>query len=197
MKRLAIFTVLALLPVATQAGDLTVPAGLAGKVKVLSPSDPAYAQANVQGAIKADGLGGVSQAVVIQLTADLPVYRMWNGPVTVGNSNRLGSWWAFDKPQGSREGYRRAYEICGTWNELTWVASCTLKAGAVVAFGPGQSVSAQTCADPSGYETYSANDRDWQVYINQAWTRTTELVCPPETADYRANPANVTQPAAR
>ena len=176
------------------AADLDVPAALNGKATVLAPSDPAYARANVGNAVKAEGLGGVSQALVIQLSADLPVYRMWSGPVTTGNSNRMGSWWAFDRPQGSREGYRRAYEICGTWNELNWVAACTLKAGSVVAIGPGQSVSAQTCADSSGYETYGTNARDWQVYVDKAWSRGAELVCPPETSDYRANPADVTQP---
>lgn len=180
------------------AEDHALPAALAGKATVLASSDPAYAQANVSGAVKPAGQGGVSQALVIQLNQDLPVYRMWNGPQAVGgNNNRLGSWWAFDAPQGTREGYRRAYEICGTWNELRWVATCTLKQGAVVAIGPGQSVSAQTCADSSGYETYDSNRKDWQVFVNQAWNRPDALACPPETADYPADPGNVAQPASR
>lgn len=181
-------------PMAAENNALLVPPSLAGKVVVLAPSDPAYAQANAESAVKAAGLGGVSGALVVKLSQDLPVYRMWNGPAATGSDNRLGSWWAFDAPKGTREGYRRAYEICGTWNQLAWVATCTLKQGAVVAIGPGQSVSAQTCADASDYETYDANRRDWQVYVNQAWSRPDVLSCPPITADYRADPGNVAQP---
>lgn len=181
-------------PMAAVDDPLPLPPNLAGKVVVLTPSDPAYSQANVQGAVKPAGQGGVSGALVVQLSQDLPVYRMWNGPVATGNDNRMGGWWAFDAPKGTREGYRRAYEICGTWNQLVWVASCTLKQGAVVAIGPGQSVSAPTCADASGYESYEANRRDWQVYVNQAWNRPDALSCPPAERDYKADPANVSLP---
>jgi hypothetical protein len=183
-----------LLPLAACADHAALPPSLAGKVAVIDPGDPSHDRANVAAAVKPEGQGGVSQALVVRLTQDMPVYRMWNGPVTTGNSNRMGGWWAFDAPRGTREGYRRAYEICGTWNQLVWVAKCTLRQGAVVAIGPGQSVSAQLCGDASGYERYDANPRDWQVYVHQAWTRGDELACPPETADYRADPANVAQP---
>lgn len=191
---IAVLALSACAPMAARDDALPLPAALQGKAVVLSSADPAYGRANVASAIKPEGQGGVSQALVVKLSQDLPVYRMWNGPVTSGNSNRLGGWWAFDAPRGSREGYRRAYEICGTWNQLVWVATCTLKQGAVVAIGPGQSVSAEICGDSSGYETYGANSRDWQVYVNQSWTRPDELSCPPETVDYKADPANVAQP---
>lgn len=181
-------------PMAVEGDALPLPPSLAGKVTVLVPSDPAYVQANVGSAVKPAGQGGVSGALVVKLSQDLPVYRMWNGPVTTGRDNRMGGWWAFDAPKGTREGYRRAYEICGTWNQLQWVATCTLKQGAVVAIGPGQSVSAQTCADPSGYETYDANGRDWQVYVDQAWNRPDALSCPAADKDYKADPANVSLP---
>lgn len=191
--RAAVMLVLALGACAPMASSLEsdLPASYLGKVVVVPPSDPAYAQANVAGAVKPPGQGGVSRALVVRATQDLPVYRLWNGPQAQGQSNRLGSWWAFDTPNGTREGYRRAYEICGTWNELTWVAVCTLKQGAVVAMGPGQSVSAQTCGDSSGYETYDANGRDWQVYVNQAWNRPDALSCPPVESDRPTDPANV------
>lgn len=178
---------------AAQDQTSSLPAALRGKAVVLSPADADYAKANVASAVKAEGLGGVSTAMVVKLSQDMPVYRMWSGPVTSGNNNRLGGWWAFDAPRGTREGYRRAYEICGTWNQLAWVATCTLKQGAVVAIGPGQSVSPATCGDSSGYERYDANGRDWQVYVDKAWTRTAELSCPPETSDYKADPADVTR----
>lgn len=181
-------------PVAVRDEGLPLPAALQGKAVVVAAADPDYVRANVAAAIKPEGQGGVSQALVIKLSQDVPVYRMWNGPVIAGNTNRMGGWWAFDAPRGTREGYRRAYEICGTWNQLVWVATCTLKQGSVVAIGPGQSVSADTCGDASGYERYDANVRDWQVYVDKAWTRSAELSCPPETVDYKADPANVALP---
>lgn len=170
-----------------------LPPGLADTVEVLDVADPAYAQANVAAAVKPAGQGGVSQAVVIRLRQDMAVYRLWNGPGAVAGNNRLGSWWAFDPPRGTQEGYRRAYEICGTWNQLAWVAQCTLKQGAVVAIGPGQSVSAATCADASGFETYGSNGRNWQVYVFQAWQRPDTLACPPEAVDYPVDPADVSR----
>ncbi|MFM2060204.1 MAG: hypothetical protein RLY71_4589 [Pseudomonadota bacterium] len=178
----------------TQAQTLSLPGKLSGVAQVLSPADPDYARAVVTSAVKPAGMGGVSDALVIRVTQDINVYRMWNGPTKIdarGNTNRLGGWWAYDAPQGTVNDYRTNYEICLGWNDLTWVAKCTLKAGAVVAIGPGQSVSAETCGDPTGKEQFPANGRDWQLYVDKPWARAAELVCPPDTADYQADPANI------
>ena len=187
-------------PAAAPPAALTLPPALAGKAEVVPPTDPAYAQANVAGAVKPAGDGGISEALVVKITADIPVYRMWSGPAKLdknGNTNRLGSWWSYDAPSGTQEQYRTEYEICTAWNDLTWVATCTLKAGTVIAIGPGQSVSAATCGDPTGKESYPANPVDWQTYIDQAYNKVgpgKPLDCPPETQDYEANPADISQP---
>lgn len=176
--------------------DLSLPAQLSGKAVVLSPSDPDYARAVVGSAVKPAGMGGVSEALVVKITQDIPVYRMWNGPAKVdarGNTNRLGGWWSYDAPQGSVTKYRADYEICKAWNDLTWMATCTLKQGAVVAIGPGQSVSAETCGDPTGQEQYAANASGWQTYVDKPWARGAELVCPDVSADYTANPADISK----
>ena len=197
MKRHIFWLGAALLTLAgaqAQADTLALPASLQGKAVKLAPSDPDYARAAVENAVKPAGQGGVSDAIVVKITQDIPVYRMWNGPGDVnaqGNTNRMGGWWSYDAPKGAVEGYRKAYEICNDWNKLKWVATCTLKAGAVVAIGPGQSVSAQTCGDPTGVEQYPANKVDWQTFVNKPWARSSELSCPPESADYQANPANI------
>lgn len=178
--------------------QLSLPAILDGKAAILAPTDPDYARAMVSAAVKPAGMGGVSDALVVKTSQDITVYRMWNGPNRLdarGNTNRLGGWWSYDAPAGSAAGYRRNYEICLGWNDLTWVATCTLKAGAVVAIGPGQSVSAETCGDPTGHEQYPANGRDWQLYLDKPWTRTAELVCPDQSKDYRANPSDIAKPA--
>lgn len=160
----------------------------------LHASDPEAARADLLGAVKAPGLGGLAAGTVVRLTVDQPVYRLWNGPAKVdanGHDNRLGQWWTFDAPQGTQEQYRVDYEICEGWNDLTWVATCTLKAGSIVVIGPGQSVSQATCGTD---EVYAANPQDLQVYVAKAWTRLgTELDCPDASADYPADPNDLTR----
>lgn len=195
LPRLTALAALLLLGSAAHA-ELALPAQLDGKASVLSATDPDYPRAVVTSAVKPAGMGGVSEALVVKITQDIAVYRMWNGPTKIdsrGNTNRLGGWWSYDAPRGTVAEYRNNYEICQGWNDLTWVATCTLKAGAVVAIGPGQSVSAETCGDPTGKEQFAANARDWQLYLDKPWARVAELVCPADTADYQADPANIAQ----
>lgn len=181
------------------AADLALPKKLEGKAVVLPSTDPNYAKADAASAVKPAGQGGLTEGLVVQLTEDVPVYRMWSGPTkkdSRGNTNRMGQWWSYDAPTGPVTGYRTDYEICTGWNDLTWVATCTLKKGAVVVIGPGQSVSAESCGDVTGKETYAANPEDWQVYVSKAWARGTELVCPAETSDYEADPQDISKPKA-
>jgi hypothetical protein len=176
------------------ADELSLPHQLEGKAQVLEASDPDYARAVIGSAVKPVGQGGVSAGLVVKITQDVPVYRMWNGPEKKdarGNTNRLGGWWSYDAPKGPVTKYRSNYEICQTWNDLKWVATCTLKAGAVAVIGPGQSVSAETCGDPTGKEHYAANAKHWQLYVDKPWTRGAELECPADTSDYAANPKHI------
>lgn len=192
---------LGLLVGSAQAGEaLKLPPALKGKAEVVSSTDPDYARADLASAVKPVGEGGLSEGIVVRLTEDIPVWRMWSGPEkkdSRGNTNRLGQWWSYDAPKGTQQGYRTDYEICLAWNDLTWVAKCTLKKGAVVAVGPGNSVSAQVCGDPTGKEAYAANAKDWQTWIAKAWSRLgadKELDCPSETQDYMADPKHIDRP---
>jgi hypothetical protein len=185
-------------PTAPAAAGLSLPAQLAGKAVVLSKDDPDAARADLAGAVKPPGEGGlVAPGLVVRLTADVPVWRLWNGAAKKdagGRTNRMGQWWSYDAPHGSQQGYRNDYEVCVSWNELTWVAQCTLKKGAVVAIGPGQSVGAKACGDAAGKEAYPANPKDWQVWISKVWTRESELSCPADTGDYEADAADLAKP---
>jgi hypothetical protein len=196
----ALLPVLALLggcvSLSSGSDDERLPTQLAGKAEVLVSTDADYARAVITSAIKAAGDGGVVEGTVIRLKQDVTVWRMWSGPTKKnagGLTNRIGGWWAYDAPKGTQAQYRTAYEICNGWNDLTWVAKCTLKAGAVVVIGPGQSVSAQTCGDVTGVENYPANQKDWQTYVDKPWNRPTELVCPADTEDYEVNPADISK----
>jgi hypothetical protein len=176
----------------------SLPPQLAGKAVVLAASDPDAPRADLASALKPAGEGGlVAPGLVVRLTADVPVWRLWNGPDkkdTSGHTNRMGQWWSYDAPRGSQQGYRIAYQVCGSWNDLTWVARCTLKKGAVVAIGPGNSVGAKACGDATGKESYPVNARDWQVWVSKVWARGVELECPAETGDYEADTADIAQP---
>lgn len=180
----------------TQHDDLSLPQQLVAKAIVLNSSDPDYSRAMLTNAEKPPGKGGISSGLVVKVTQDISVYRLWNGPAkkdTNGNTNRLGSWWSYDPPSGSIAAYRISYEVCNAWNDLTWLATCTLKAGSVVAIGPGQSVTAETCDDKTGVENYPPNTREWQTYIDKPWSRPQELQCPDVTADYEVDPDDISK----
>jgi hypothetical protein len=178
------------------APPLVLPAVLAGKAELVPKGDPTEAS-TLAPAVKPDGQGGLKQGILVRITADVPVWRMWNGPAkkdAQGHTNRLGHWWSYDAPHGTQTEYRTDYEICMTWNDLTYVAKCTLKKGAVVAVGPGQSVSAKTCGDPAGQESYPADTRDWQVYVDDAFSPKSPVVCPPDAQDYAADLTDLSHP---
>lgn len=172
---------------------LALPQQLAGKAEVVPKGDPDEARADLASAVKAAGEGGLTRGIVVRMTADVPIWRMWSGPTKKydGRTNRMGQWWSYDAPHGTQSGYRIAYEICASWNDLTYMARCTLKKGAVVAIGPGNSVSANLCG---GNESYPENPRDWQVHVAKIWQRSSEVDCPPDTGDYEADLADISQP---
>jgi hypothetical protein len=179
---------------AAELAPLSLPPQLQGKAVVIAPSDPDASRADLASAVKPAGEGGITQGLVVRLTADIPVWRLWSGPTkkdASGRDNRMGQWWGYDAPHGTQAAYRTAYEICMPWNDLTWVAKCTLKAGAVVAIGPGNSVSAKVCGDPTGKEAYPVNTHDWQIWISKIWERGKEIVCPAETLDYEDDAADI------
>lgn len=176
---------------------LALPAELQGKAAIVPKGDPDEARADLPSAVKAPGEGGIAPGLVVRLVTDVPVWRLWSGPTkrdAQGHDNRLGQWWAYDAPRGTQQQYRTDYEVCVAWNDLTYVAKCTLKKGAVVAIGPGNSVSAKTCGDKDGKEAYPANPRGWQVWISKVWTRPTELDCPAATGDYELDPGDISRP---
>jgi hypothetical protein len=176
-----------------------VPAALNGMAVVVAIGEADYERADLHSAIKLAGEGGLTGAVVVRLTRDVSIWRMWSGPAKRderGNTNRMGQWWSYDAPRGSRQDYRQNYAICVSWNDLTWIAKCTLKKGAVVAVGPGNSVNPKTCGDASGKEAYPVNNRDWQLWLSKAWTRAgadKEIDCPAESADYEPDPDDISR----
>ena len=89
------------------------------------------------------GEGRICAGQTYRVRAPLRIYRVWDG----AKQNTYGEWWALAPPRGDRDDYRRAYAVCPEWNALDRLAACTLKAGAQIVLGPGQSA---TCADQIG-----------------------------------------------
>src|SRR5580765_2572256 len=186
--------VVALAALSGCAHSLHVRDPLASSLEFVPESDRAYAAADPTGATGKPGEGKVTRPYVVRLTKDTRVYRLWAGPDVrdaQGRTSRIGQWWTFEAPSGTLASFRTRYEVCEKWDTLRWVASCTLRRGSVVVIGPGQSVSAETCGNPT--ERYPKNDRDLQVYIKDAGTRA-DLVCPDEKQDYLNDPRDIATP---
>jgi hypothetical protein len=203
MKTLAKLSILLVLGLTACVSQPELPPQYRGELVPVAPGDPEYGNADLSTAVKPAGAGGVSEGLVVRATADIPVYRLWSGPdVMYGQyTNRQGRWWSADTPHGSVVQYRIDYEICGQWNTLAYGERCTLKKGAVVAIGPGQSVSAETCKDPSGKydsrnESYPASPAHWQIYIKDPGNAGT-LACPEPSQDYKADLLDISPPKSK
>jgi hypothetical protein len=110
-------------------------------------------------ALGAPQQGKLCLGKVFKMTAQnapaVVVYRVWDEarPYTA-----LGSWWSFAPPQGPRDRYRQENEICPAWSALNKLSRCTLKSGAEIVVGPGQSAQ---CSNDLIYPASPVN----QVYI--------------------------------
>jgi hypothetical protein len=186
-----------ILTLAACAHGLRLREPVASTVEFVPSGDGAYATADPAGATGKPGEGKVIRPYVVRVTRDVKVYRLWDGPDVrdaQGRTSRMGQWWTFEPPSGTLASFRTRYEVCEKWDTLRWVAACTLRRGAVVVIGAGQSVSAQVCGDATRRENYPRNDRDLQVYIREAWTRT-DLTCPDEREDYQNDPRDISKRA--
>ena len=96
------------------------------------------------------------------------MYRLWSshrhdkGGTTP--PEKFGSWWSTTKPRGLISKYREQNAICRAWNVFEHEVECEVRAGVVLAAGPGNSVgTAKVC--PSG-DSYKMQPRIWQIYLD-------------------------------
>ena len=87
------------------------------------------------------GKGNLCTGKVFKVTYPLTVYRVWNNSKSY---TEFGPWWSFSPPQGPRDAYREANAICPEWSALDRMSVCSLKMGAVIVIGPGQSADCTT-----------------------------------------------------
>jgi hypothetical protein len=114
-------------------------------------------------ALGAPGAGGVTSGAVYSVTAPgaVAVYRIFGGP-----ARENGRWWALVPAAGTAEEFRKNFGICPLWNDLSREKRCTLKAGARVVIGPGQSVDCKAPKDAPAAVSYGASTA-LQVYLDQ------------------------------
>ena len=104
--------------------------------------------------------GKLCQGAVYQAKpkSQVVIYRAWN---STNPKSKLGQWWAFSEPAGPIALYRKNNEICYQWSPLDKLVRCTLKPGAKIVVGTGQS------AQCSQYLSYPASATQ-QIFVNDA-----------------------------
>jgi len=87
--------------------------------------------------------------------AQITIFRAWN---STNIKSKKGRWWAFEEPSGTISNYRVEYGVCPSWSPLDELVSCTLKPGATVVVGTGQSAKCTS-------KTYPVSTTK-QIFIN-------------------------------
>jgi hypothetical protein len=111
----------------------------------------------LQEALGASGAGELCAGQVMVAQQPVTVYRVWD---SARDYTRYGSWWSFQMPQGPRLQYREDNSICPSWSELDRMSACTLKVGAKLVVGPGQSAQCKqmTYAKSAVNQVYIPNE---------------------------------------
>lgn len=151
-----------IVPVATSApaatdectGDTELP--IEFRRKFTAVSDPELLAQSIGDANEGKLCQG--KVYVANKNAQVLLFRAWN---STNETSELGNWWALKSPRGQISQYRSDYQICYQWSPLDKLTLCSLKAGAKVVIGTGQSA---TCSEYLNYPTSAKK----QVYIANA-----------------------------
>jgi hypothetical protein len=111
-----------------------------GKIEAADGLEETQDDVLLQQALGKAGEGKLCTGKVYAATRPVTVYRVWNKAKAY---TQLGGWWSLAKPLGPVDRYRHENVICPEWSELNVVSSCTIKVGAKVVVGPGQSARCQ------------------------------------------------------
>ncbi len=114
-------------------------------------------EALLQDALGASGEGELCAGQVLVALEPVTVYRVWD---SAREYTRYGSWWSFQLPEGPRPQYRQDNSICPSWSELDRMSACTVKVGAKLVVGPGQSAQCKQMiyAKSATNQVYIPND---------------------------------------
>lgn len=116
-------------------------------------------------AIDVPGKGKLCKGKVFVAEKEVTVYRVWDASKSY---TLYGGWWSFSRPTGPRDQYQAANDICPEWSALDKMSTCTIKVGAHVAVGPGQSAQCNAGLLPASAinQVYIPNDsRNNVLYV--------------------------------
>ncbi|QUM77546.1 hypothetical protein HWV00_15735 [Moritella sp. 24] len=136
------------------AGDMQLPVEFSRKFTAIS--DPALLAQSI--GEPNEGRLCQGQVYVAKQNTQILLFRSWN---STNPNSELGEWWALKSPRGQISEYRSDYQICYQWTPLDKLTLCSLKAGAKVVVGTGQSAS---CSEYLHYPTSAKK----QVYVANA-----------------------------
>jgi hypothetical protein len=136
------------------AGDMELPVEFSRKFTAVSEPE-----------LLAKSIGDVNegrlcqgQVYVAKKNTQILLFRAWN---STNPASKLGELWALKSPRGQIAEYRSDYQICYQSSPLDKLTLCSLKAGAKVVIGTGQSAG---CSD---YLEYPTSEKK-QVYLANA-----------------------------
>ena len=119
-----------------------------GLVEAANP--PLVAQAQRQ-----SGNGYLCSARSYVVTQPVRLYRLTDSTQPY---SKLGSFWSFERPTGTRDDYRTQFAICKQWSQLDRLLSCEVRPGSMIVVGTTQSAD---CGDGITYAKTAAN----QVFV--------------------------------
>lgn len=111
----------------------------------------------LRSALGAPAKGALCAGKVFIAEKEVTVYRVWD---SAKSYTLYGRWWSFSAPTGPRDKYQVDNDICPEWSPLNTVSSCTVKIGAKIVVGPGQSAQCAERLLPASAvnQVYIAND---------------------------------------
>lgn len=108
-----------------------------GAVESGAPGVVEFANAPLMAqAQRPSGGGYLCSAKSFAVTQPVRLYRLIDSTQPY---SKLGSFWSFDRPTGTREDYRARFAICKQWSQLDRLIACDVRPGTVIVVGTTQS----------------------------------------------------------
>jgi hypothetical protein len=101
------------------------------------------------------GGGYLCSAKSFAITQPVRLYRLIDSTQPY---SKLGGFWSFDRPSGTRDDYRARFAICKQWSQLDRLIACDVRPGTVIVVGTTQSAD---CGQSFIYDKTAAN----QVFV--------------------------------
>ena len=153
------------------SGCSHLPASVTAEVKVANGIDGVPCVGTIEGAApglvefgsapllaqaqRSSGEGYLCSAKSFAVTQPVRLYRLIDSTQPY---SKLGGFWSFDRPSGTRDDYRAQFAICKQWSQLDRLIACDVRPGTLIVIGTTQSAD---CGQGFSYDKTAAN----QVFV--------------------------------